>query len=245
MLSELTVALTLAAGPSLNVERIQALVALPPPAASETVSAQAEPAPADASGLSAALSQAASPQESSAGASLDAIVGSGRRDTAGSSLGWVLGLGILAGAALLFAMRGRKGFLPRTMRVVEQTPIGKGRSLILVDVSGQSYLLASSEAGVSLIGAPPQGDDAVKLPPQAAKANPPAGLQNFDRAEPLSITHEEGLFAGLQRLAGLRAGTPPRTQGPSFQDELNSCMEDVELRQKLAAANRRGVDEPH
>ena len=156
--------------------------------------------------------------------SLETLLGSARAPEAsgGEAMMWVFGLLVLGLVSFLLAARGKKIPL-RAMRVLEQTTVGKGRSLLLVEVAGQNFLLAASEAGIHVIGQPRGGGN---LTPQS---------------EPRS-----GLLSSLGKLGGARPVAEASQVEPAFNGELARCMEDLELRQKLAAATaKRSNDGPH
>jgi flagellar biosynthetic protein FliO len=58
---------------------------------------------------------------------------------------------VVAYVALRVISVRRSGPGKRALRVVARTPLEPRRSLLVVDVAGRGFLLASSEAGVSLI----------------------------------------------------------------------------------------------
>lgn len=83
------------------------------------------------------------------------------------SLGFVC---VVAYVALRLISARRAGPGRGALRVVARTPLEPRRSLLVVDVAGRGFLLASSEAGVSLI-AEVDADTVAKV---AAQGEPPA-----------------------------------------------------------------------
>lgn len=180
---------------------------------------------ASSSGDAAVPASDANAASAKADGNLETLLGSARAPEAsgGEAMMWVFGLVILGVVSFFLAARGKKIPL-RAMRVLEQTTVGKGRSLLLVEVAGQNFLLAASEAGIHVLGQPRGGGGS--LVPQS---------------EPRS-----GLLGSLGKLGGARPVAEASKVEPAFNGELARCMEDLELRQKLAAATaKRSNDGPH
>lgn len=188
---------------------------------------QLKAAEANPQGVAAVSTPPASPLAGAAkqDGNLETLLGSARgpEPSNGEAIVWVLGLVLLGILSFFLAARGKKIPL-RAMRVLEQTTVGKGRSLLLVEVAGQNFLLAASEAGIHVLGQPRGG-----------------GANLIPASEPRS-----GLLGSLGKLGGARPVAEASKVEPAFSGELARCMEDLELRQKLAAATaKRSNDGPH
>lgn len=131
----------------------------------------------------------------------------------------------LAGAALVFSRRRpRRG--ARMVEVLETAGLGPKRQLVVARMGDQLLLLASSEAGVSLLStqpAPVTGHEplaeldlapVLPAPSTPAPVPAPAGIQ--------------GLWSRFRAPA---APAPSR----SFEDLLQDTADDLELRRKLAS----------
>lgn len=135
---------------------------------------------------------------------------------------WALAIPVaLAGAALLLKRRAPP---VRQLQILESTNLGDHRSLVLAQLGGETLLLASSAAGITLLAARP-------LPARGGPTPPPAAVLPFEPPAPV-LTRP--------RLVE----EPPRLQTPvpqSFTSFLEEGAEDQELRRKLAAGRRAWV----
>jgi flagellar biogenesis protein FliO len=114
---------------------------------------------------------------------------------------------VLFGAAALVLRRHKRSGAAGRMRIVDTLHIGKGRSILIVDVRGREVLVAATEGGVSLLETP--------LP--AAPPAPEAPADLLGSRPRISVTaHDEAAF---ERHLDKQA---PR------------CVEDEELSKKIA-----------
>jgi flagellar biogenesis protein FliO len=129
----------------------------------------------------------------------------------------------LAAAALLLSRRRRAP--TRRVQVLETTPLGPKRALVLARLGDEVLLLGASEAGITLLRTQPAGPASA---PALAVAPPPA------RA---AAPARDGAAAGLVDLAARLV--PGRRRGdaapasPAFDALLAESAEDQELRRKL------------
>ena len=153
-----------------------------------------------------------------------------------SSMLWLLVIpALLAVAALLLRRRPES---ERLLKIIETQSLGGRRALILAQLGNEALLLASSEAGVTLLAARPAPQPKPTLAPQ------PAGRE---RAQPAPERPSFGR-ALLDRLIPPRdsqKGSPgpgAANQGPhSFGALLDETADDQELRRKLVAGRRARV----
>lgn len=127
---------------------------------------------------------------------------------------------LLAALAAVALVAARRRMRPgaRVVEVLETTHLGPKRALVVARVQGEVLLLASSEAGISVLQTRPA------LAPAAEPA--PADLSRV------------GADAAPARAAGLlgrlRLGRTPAAGPPAFDALLHESAEDLELRRKLA-----------
>ena len=150
---------------------------------------------------------------------------------------WVMlsGLG-LVGLAGYFVWRRRRQQQSSLIRILETASLGPRRALIVAEINGERVILGSSEAGISVISPPAEGETPHRTPgpmalrPVEVPVAPTAGLPEES---------EGGLLARLfkrRRESDLIEGDePPSTMAEDFRDLLQDSLEDEELRQRLAA----------
>jgi flagellar biogenesis protein FliO len=144
----------------------------------------------------------------------------------GQGLWWLPFLALLAVAATAFVLSKKKHAQAGMIRIIESANLGPRRALVVAQVQGQMLLLASSEAGISVLS-------------NQLTAPPPS--QTFE-------TPEEGFFGQLKSAelsspirAAMGALFPAKANVPSFEktlEEVSSVpqpQEDEDLRAKLAA----------
>jgi flagellar biogenesis protein FliO len=150
---------------------------------------------------------------------------------------WLLAIpALLAVVALLLRRRPES---ERLLKIIETQSLGGRRALILAQLGNEALLLASSEAGVTLLAARPAPQ------PKPAQAPQPAGRE---KAPPAPERPSFGR-ALLERLIPPRApelqpaGAAARQdEGPrSFGALLDETADDQELRRKLVAGRRARV----
>jgi flagellar protein FliO/FliZ len=164
-------------------------------------------------------------------------------------------LSALAVAAYLFARR-RRTFVERRIEILETASLGPKRSLIVARIGGETLILGSSEAGITLLkGTPgPVNDAPVTGSDGAAAIAAAVARQAADSAREIAQPIEEALAdipepdsavpmlgrggfrsieGGMASLFGRRgAAADPEVV---FDDLLEDSVEDQELRRKLAA----------
>ena len=133
-------------------------------------------------------------------------------------------LGLLAGAALF--LRRKQVKTTRMMRILETTNIGPKRSLIVAQVGNETMLLATSEAGITMLSKLPSGvaTFATSATQAAIPAIQPA---NDAHASPLASAAAD-LF---KKFSGGSRSEEPETA--SFELLLEEAAEDEILRRKL------------
>jgi flagellar biogenesis protein FliO len=125
-------------------------------------------------------------------------------------------LAALSAAALLAARRRmRPG--ARIVEVVETTHLGPKRALVVARIQGDLLLLASSEAGITVLQSRP-GLALTQAPETVAAPHP----------TPTQASALAGILGKLRRVPA-PAGDPP-----AFDALLHESAEDLELRRKLA-----------
>ena len=203
-------AITANPNPRANVEeRLRAIIAL----------TNAQPAPADAPapapGEAAPGPPPSTPSASPPVAPRDPFLAPSPMSTTSPSFGGVPSPGLAAplvllalAAAAAFFFRQRVTAPGRLLHILESVPVGRGRALFIADVAGRKMLLATSEAGITVLA------DGIAVPDE--------GLQRST----------DGSQADkLGRLRGFFSGTLP--QETSFVTDASACDEDTELRRKL------------
>lgn len=151
-----------------------------------------------------------------------------------SGMLWLLAIpALLAVVALLLR---RRPEAERMLKILETQSLGGRRALILAQLGNEALLLASSEAGVTLLAARPAPQ------PKTAQAPQPAGRE---QAQPAPDRPSFGR-ALLDRLIPPREPQPAAagsaSQGPrSFGALLDETGDDQELRRKLVAGRRARV----
>lgn len=134
------------------------------------------------------------------------------------SLFWALLIPVaLAAVALLLKRRAPP---VRQLQILESTNLGAHRALLLVQLGSETLLLASSEAGITLLSAEP-------FPTTGVLRAPAVGLPLEPPIPPLS----------RPRLVEEEARSQP-TAPQAFSSLLEEGAEDQELRRKLAAGRR-------
>ena len=137
-----------------------------------------------------------------------------------SALPALCAVAALAGVALVLSRRRpRRG--AKMVEVLETASLGPKRQLVVARMGDQLLLLASSEAGVSLLSTQPA---------PVAACEP---LHELDIAPemPAPDPAPAGIQALWSRFRGPTAAAPSR----SFEDLLQETADDLELRRKLAS----------
>ena len=147
---------------------------------------------------------------------------------------WLLAIpAVLAVCALLLRRRPES---ERLLKIIETQSLGGRRALILAQLGNEALLLASSEAGVTLLAARPA--------PQPKAAPAPQSIGARERQAPAPERPWFGR-ALLKRLIPAREPTPAVVKsntGPSsFAALLEETADDQELRRKLVAGRRGRV----
>lgn len=130
-------------------------------------------------------------------------------------------LAILGLAGLALGLTRRRRAAPGSIRIVEATPLGPRRSLVIADVLGDRLVLGVSEAGVAVLSTRP------------APASEAA-------AESLGALSVEPVYPRSPRVApmGFFARLFGKTPKVPFEEVLGESIEDQELRAKLAQGMR-------
>jgi len=196
-----------APAPSSVVSKVGATaVAVPPAAAavavafpkSPAVTGNASPAPM-APAASASGPASSSPSVSpSVSPSASASASTPAAPSSGSLMGPLVGVLVLVGGAAFWWKKKRGLALPRRIQIKETASLGPKRSLVVAEVDGERLILASSEAGITLLRSEPLQDRA-------------------DRADrqPVRVTREESAFsvaanaATAAMSASSASSTPP------------------------------------
>jgi hypothetical protein len=168
----------------------------------------------------------------------------------------ILGFALCGGAALVFARRKQQA-TPKMLEIVETHGLGGRRSLIVARIAGETVLLGSSEAGLSLLLARP-GETVTQAQSEAhrpiAAASPPAPVAGALGSTwlgklRLARSHEQGPeikepsfeeLLALDAAARSKSRSAPATPlvEPALLrqplDPLAESAEDQELRRKLA-----------
>jgi flagellar protein FliO/FliZ len=142
----------------------------------------------------------------------------------------ILGLGLLAVAAWVFAKRKRRR--ARLVQVLDTADLGAKRSLVVAQMGGQTFLLGSSEAGIHLLHAQPASPEAMAVA-DAQSAQVPLPVSDAATAPAPWMAPPPGPSARsglLQRMLGRS-----RAPAPAFDAMLEESAEDQELRRKLVA----------
>lgn len=228
-------------------ESPQAMRAAPPSAA------QKDPAPSPATGApavptatEAASSSAPAPGGTNATAPRPEVSSTTQTLDApslwGSALGALLPVGVL-GLIAFFGLklaRKRRGF-GRHVHIVETTPLGPKRALIVVRVGNETLLLGASEAGISLIQVRPSealvGEAVEAEAPRSVEAVASTWTDTLVVPEPLAEPETPGQVKLLSRLFRKRRQDIPEAW--PFANVLDASLleesiEDRELREKLA-----------
>jgi flagellar biogenesis protein FliO len=150
---------------------------------------------------------------------------------------WLLAIpALLAVVALLLR---RRPEAERMLKIIETQSLGGRRALILAQLGNEALLLASSEAGVTLLAARPAPQQKPAPVPQ------PASRERAQQQAPERPSFGRAL---LDRLIPPRepqlapAGQGAANQGPhSFGALLEETADDQELRRKLVAGRRSRV----
>ena len=151
-------------------------------------------------------------------------------------------LALLAGAAYFFNRR--RVAVPRLVKIVETASLGPKRSIVVARIGGETMILGTSEAGITVLQARPEAALAAVAPAPAAvaasgdepKAPEPASptavageIPDADVDEPLAPV-QGGLLARL-----FRRGRPANeSEFHNFEELLEDSLEDQELRHKLS-----------
>lgn len=134
--------------------------------------------------------------------------------------GLVVGLAYLT-SRFLGGRLGWSGASGRIMRVIEAAPLGRDRSVVLIEVAGRYYLVGASQGSVSLLAAVEDGEAVAQI---RAATPPPASLPGLDRLAGIRLP-------GMGRwLAGWSGGSNP--VGHPFKAVLDQAFH----RQAPAAA---------
>lgn len=163
-------------------------------------------------------------------------------------------LAVLGAAAFFLTRRAAAPGRSRSLRVLETTPLGPRRSLVLAEVNGEWLLLGSSEAGLSLLKSGPAAAG-------QAPATAPAPVPELHHEMP-AAPDAAGMLAAVlpfrarpapqpprvhqERMPWLSMwerirGTKPAAPTPSFEQVLEESAEDELLRRKLQAGMRGQV----
>ena len=135
---------------------------------------------------------------------------------------WLLALPLVLAAAALALRQRPQGH--RQMRIVETQGLGGRRALVLVQLDGESLLLASSESGISLLATRPARRDL-----QLAAGQGPA-LSLLPQPPP-----HQGLGGTWLGRALARFAPQQKAPAPPFAPVLEETLDDQELRRKLSA----------
>jgi flagellar protein FliO/FliZ len=161
----------------------------------------------------------------------------------------VLGFALCCAAAMVFAKK-KQIATPKLLEIVETHAVGGRRQIIVARIAGETVILGSSEAGLTLLLARP-GETVAQLQATqdvaAAPAQKPApkveekatswlGKLRLAKAPELSF---EDLLAQDAALRAQGKGQPVQMAEPALLrqpiDPLAESAEDTELRRKLAA----------
>ena len=155
-------------------------------------------------------------------------------------------MALAAAGAAAFWLKRKRTPASRVLQIIETTALGPKRSLIVARVGGETLLLSSSEAGISLLTALPPGTTsalAAGFEQTFDSANQAAAAQAARRSEPEADAAEPGLSAApkaagpitaaLRSLLKSKASAPP----PSFESLFAESAEDQELRGKLRSGH--------
>ena len=157
----------------------------------------------------------------------------------GSAL-WLLAIPLLL-AAIALALRGRPQ-AQRHMKILETQGLGGRRNLVLLQLDGESLLLASSEAGISLLATRPARQGVQPAPRDSAQSlrTESQALREGAYAQgpalsllPQPKPHPSLASNWLSRAVGRI--TPQKQASPPFAPVLEETIDDQELRRKLGA----------
>lgn len=143
----------------------------------------------------------------------------------GSAL-WLLAVPLLL-AAIALALRGRPQ-AQRHMKILETQGLGGRRNLVLLQLDGESMLIASSEAGISLLATRPGRRDLQPAPGAAEHGSGPS-LSLLPQPKPHASLASAWLGRAIGRI------TPQKKAAPLFAPVLEETLDDQELRRKLMA----------
>ena len=237
-----------------NLAEVKAMVALPaepkaePPAAAK--SAPLQPAPSgvaaapskSAANLAAAADTTATPTETAAAPSSEKEAGAAMSAPAPSENG---GHGLLpaflvliagAGGAALWWKKKRGLGLPKRIQIRETASLGPKRSLVVAEIDGERVILASSEAGITVLQPPASAESFASPPaPGLAWAATAAASPRTERAQgqpeaavaPSILSATTALFASPE-------STPPRAESTAKESGFGA---------EIASAARDQIDE--
>ncbi len=158
----------------------------------------------------------------------------------------LLGFGLAAGLTLAFARRKQQA-APKLLSIVETHSLGGRRQLIVARISGETVLLGSSEAGLSLLLARPgetveelrQSVMAQTAITQTQAQGGPARSDKSAKPATLAEKAQQTLAAALGKLRLAGKDEEEELEGPSFEELLE---EDARLRAQGAPRSRIKID---
>jgi flagellar biogenesis protein FliO len=140
-----------------------------------------------------------------------------------------LALAGLAGAA--FVLGRRRAKRPSAIKILETASLGPRRALVLAEIEGETMLLGSSEAGITMLRALPG-----RAATTAAAPRPEAASALEARVEPDQAGYLSRLFKRPEASAAPVAGAEAPSEGDKAFDEIfRESLEDEDLRRRLAA----------
>jgi hypothetical protein len=137
------------------------------------------------------------------------------------------------------ALRRRRKAANRIVTIVETASLGPKRSLIVARVGGETLVLGSSEAGISLLRSRSTGATDIAESDAAGGGTSSNDYDRFSTGDRAGSGTEEapGQVRFLARLFGRKenAATLQDAEPWNFDGLLEDSIEDQELRRKLSA----------
>ncbi len=148
---------------------------------------------------------------------------------------------LLLGAVSVFLGRRRKA-TTKLVTILETASLGPKRSLVVARVGGETLVLGSSEAGITLLrsqslhpdAAKASGHDDIQID-EADDDDDVAGAAHVAPRKDLGDRQAPGQVRFLARLFGDKAHAEPGVEPWNFEGLLEDSLEDQDLRRKLAA----------
>ena len=142
-------------------------------------------------------------------------------------------LALLGLAGFAFYAQKKRPLRSRSIQILETAHIGPKRSLIVAKIGGETLLLGTSEAGITLLSNRPINTDGIVSAELAVTDSDP----NFTRTENAFFEKQQksgNAFASLLEKFKRPSITDETKTGQAFEDFLADSAEDDELRRKLS-----------